>query len=194
MRSLLEFTHSERIREQASSQVVAYDNGTTQTPNVSATQNISISSDRNASLNVKYPPLPKWMEKLPSAHGSGNIARGGNGIYNTDGVGDRKFSGGLGVRRTSWMKRVVSLRKLRRNGMAVRAESIPERAGSRNRASVVRRVSILKWMQRLPKTTSNASIGAGAGGSRHTNETSRGQSSMPKWMEKLPQNRVKVKE
>lgn len=149
-RSLRELTHIERVRKQADSPVCAYDNDRNRRLNVSTTRTASMSSSRNVSLGVKYPPLPKWMEKLPRAQGSGSIALGGNGVYSSNRIGGRKIGESGGVRKLSWTKRVTSLRRSRTDGVVVGAAGIIEGAGSVSRGFVGRRLSMPKWMERSP--------------------------------------------
>jgi len=138
---------------------------------------------RNVSLGVKYPPLPKWMEKLPRAQGAGSMARSGTGVYNTDGTRSRKAS--AGVEKPSWVKRVGSLSRIRADGSVVRAGSGHGDAG---RGLLVRRQTLPRWMERLPKRLVD---GAGGVCARKIEDTgSRNQSTMPKWMERLPGNKI----
>jgi hypothetical protein len=147
---------------------------------------------RNVSLGVKYPPLPKWMEKLPRAQGADSMARSGTGVYNTDGTRSIKASAGVEkaswVEKSSWVKRVGSLSRIRADGSVVRAGSGHGDAG---RGLLVRRRTLPRWVERLPKRLVD---GAGGVCARKIEDTgSRNQSTMPKWMERLPGNKIMLK-
>lgn len=194
-RSLRALTHAERIRKQAGSPVCAYSNSTTARRNIIATRNFSGNgSSRNVSLGVKYPPLPQWMEKLPRAQGAGSVARSGMGVYSTDGVGSRRVS--MGLEKPSWTNRIIERMPRRivdgRVLRQVRTSSVHEGAGSGRAGLVVKRRSIPKWMERLEKRLADAALGiADVDGQGDKGVGSRCHSPMPKWMEKLPGNRMK---